>query len=218
MGEAKRGVFVTDPGRVGVDIPEKLCRAFKFFPGLLDEFLRSVPVAHPPTSSALRAGGEGRQFIKLMLRPVVKGMVVALSAADLGAEQDPHRVVDVGQRHPRITELEANGRVFPEEPVGGKHLVDPGVIRLVGANRILHVVEVRFENQLSLGTVHEAEDVGPVVVEMTDVVRALEEVVNKGFAVALGRLQEQLGFSQAGDPAGEIEKHAAEKLLIFERC
>ena len=120
-----------------------------------------------------------------MLRPVVERVVMALGTADLRAQEDPHRVVDVGQRHPGVAELEADGGVFPEPAVGREHLMHPVVVGLIGADRVLHVPEVGLEDERPLRPLQEPKDVGPVVVEVADVVGAFEQVIDEVGTLAL---------------------------------
>ena len=150
-----------------------------------------------------------------MLRPSVEGMVVALGAADLRAEEDADGVVDIGERHPLVAELIADGGIFPQLAIGREHVVDPLVVGAVGGDRPLHPIEIGLAPEVFLRPLREPERVGPDVVQPAHPVRAFQEAVDEGRAlVGIGRGEEGARLVMRRDPAAEIEVRAAEKLGI----
>ena len=180
-------------------------------------FFARLPGPQRPAEPRPRAGREGRQLVKLVLRPVVERVIVALGAADLRAQQHADGVVHVGQRHAVVAELEADGGILPEAAVGGEHLVHPLVVRFVGADRVLDPGEVGLEHQVPLGPLGEPEDVGPVVVEVADVVGTRQQPLDDGVALAgRGVAKKRHRLLVGRDPAGELEVDTANELGVVE--
>jgi hypothetical protein len=188
-------------------------------PSLPGVFLRHAPLPVPHAGHPRpRARGEGGEFVELVLRPLVERVVVALGAADLRAEEHPDGVVDVGQRHPLVAELEADRGVLPELAVGREHLADPGVVRLVLRDRPLHPVEIGLEEEVLLGSLAEPEDVGPEVVGVADVVGAFEQRLDQVVPLRRRLRVEKLHrLVERGNPAAELQVDPADELAVVER-
>ena len=142
-------------------------------------------------------------------------MVVALGAADLRAEEDADGVVDIGERHPLVAELIADGGIFPQLAIGREHVVDPLVVGAVGGDRPLHPIEIGLAPEVFLRPLRESERVGPDVVKPAHPVGAFQQAVDERSAlVGIGGGEEGARLVVRGDPAAEIEVRAAEKLGI----
>ena len=166
----------------------------------------------------LRAGRERGEFVELVLRPLIEWMVVALGAADLGTEQHADGVVDIGQRHAVVTELEADRRVLPEPAVGRQHLPHPLIVGLVGADRVLHVGQVGLEHQVSLGPLREPQNIGPVVVEVADIIGTRQQTLDHRISLGGRCIGEKGGRLVVGrDPAGEFQVNPPDELGVVER-
>ncbi len=100
------------------------------------------------------------QLIKLLLRPRIERMIVALSANDLLAQHDADGVVDVRKGHSIVADLETNGRVFPDFTVGCRAFMNPLVVGLILGNRLLDVSQVRFEDDVVVRTLGESKNIG----------------------------------------------------------
>ena len=239
MRQLERQRVIADHGAIGIEKLEELLvdlrspRLLGIFAGLAGQLADVGPRRFQPVAAGrflrllagllaelapqpgLRAGSERGQFIKLMLRPGIKRMVVALGAADLRAQKHPHGVVDVGERHPQIAQLEAHRRALPELAVGGEHFVNPLVVRPVGGDRPLHPVEIGLEEEILLRPLLQPQHLGPHVVEPADVVGALQQAFNQFSPfVGAGRLEKGLRFVKRRNPSTEVEIDAAHKLLV----
>ena len=140
------------------------------------------------------AAAEGGEFVILHLRPAVEGMVVALGATDLVAEEDLHRVADVVEEHAAVAEVVSDGGVLGGVAVGGEHFVNhvvPGFVLGEGFAE----PDVPAESILFLVRL-EAKEVGEVV---------------EGSAVVAGRGDE--GFDQLGAFIGGIAIEKADCFL-----
>ena len=237
--QLERQRVISDHGAIGIEKLKKLLvdlrspRLFGIFAGLAGKVADVVPrgfqavaagrflrllaglLAELAPQPGLRAGSERGQFIKLMLRPGIKWMVVALGTADLRAQKHPHGVVNVGERHPQIAQLEAHRRALPKLAVGGEHFVNPLVVRPVGGDRPLHPVEIGFKKEIPLRPLLQPQYFRPRIVKPADVVWALQQAFNQFSPfVGAGRLEKGLRFVKRRNPSAEIEIDAAQKLLV----
>ena len=137
---------------------------------------------------------------------------MALSTADLRSQEDADRVVDVGQRHAVIAQLKSDRGVLPGLAIGGQHFVDPLVVLLVGANRFFDVAEVRVGDKVGLRSFDQSQRVGPEVVEVANVIGAIEEHVDQFLSlIGCRRFQIARGFLKRGDSTGDVQDRRGEE-------
>ena len=104
---------------------------------------------------------------------------MALGTANLSAEKDSYGVIEVDQWRPDVPQLKSCGWVFRNPAGGREHFKNPFVIRPVGGNRLFHPCHVGLKPDVPTGPFLEPQNVCPKVVEVADVTRALQQVVNQ---------------------------------------
>ena len=140
---------------------------------------------------------------------------MALGAPDARAQEDPHRVVHVVERHARVAVQVARGGVLPDPALRREHLVDERVPRLALGERLLDPLPPRLALYVLAEAVAVPQRVGPVVEGMTCVVIAAEQVVDElRPLVGHAGLQERHRLPIRGNAPRDVEVDATHELGV----
>ena len=166
--------------------------------------------------SDLRAIGEGRHLVELLLRPLVKGVIVALGAFDAGAQEDAHRTGHVVQGHATITSVVANRTIGPGLALSGDHLPHEHVVRLVAAQSILDEMNIRGACSLVLGLY--TQDIRPVMEVILHIALGIEKLVDHCLPPSLfSGSQKLLSLTRGGNAAHHIQIDPAHENTVIRR-
>ena len=125
---------------------------------------------------------EGSHFVVLLLRPFVEGVVVALRAHHLGAEEELGGVGHVVQFHAGIPEVVTGGSVLPGIALGGDQRVGDLIERLVLPDLFLYPMVVELAGPDLGSSAHprlEPEQVRPPVEHLALVGGGKKQGVNQ---------------------------------------
>ena len=166
-----------------------------------------------------RGGGteERGHLVKLMLRPVREGVVVALCTGDVRAEEHRKSVGKVVQRHAGITEQVTCSTIVPHFARGRQHVIHHLIPRAVLRHLILQPIDVRNATQvLLLEAILHAEHFGQVIEHMAVVAGAVQKHVDQlRTLVRIGILDESQSFVMAWNAAHDVHIDATNKLLVI---
>ncbi len=193
------------------------------FPGEAGEFfvrLQAVTAGVRATDEAvgaLDAEGVGGHLVVVHHGPFVEGVVVALGADHLGAEEDLGGHGHVVELHVVVPDVEADGAVLIGLAFGGDQLMHELVVRFVFGQTLFDPLGVGGAG--SVGSVEQdvlvTEDVRPVVEVMLHVAVGGEQGVDQlGAFVRRGVGQEFLGFLECGDAAHGVEVNPAQEDVV----
>ena len=181
-----------------------------------------------PEVLAIKPGGRrtkvGCHFIELLLRPVGKGMVMALSAGDIGTEENSQCVRQIVERHTRITQEIPRSAIVgtvrflvPHFSCSRNHVRDHLIPWAVFGDLFLQPANVwRAPDVIGLELVHHSKHLGEVIVEIGFVTIRVQQHVDKlrtlGFVSAF---DEGTGFVVIRNAPSDVEIDAADELLVI---
>ena len=173
-----------------------------------------LQVAGPVPDAHL--GKERAQLEILFVRPLLKGMVVAVRADKTDAQEELRRGLHLGV-----------GLVGDQEVVGGRivvvaaprreQLVDELVVRIVLGHGLAHPVAEAPHAFLAQKLAIALEQVAPLQRPVVHVLRPFHQLPDQtGAFLPLGRLvlEESLHLVRGGRNADEVKGNAAEKLRV----
>ena len=130
------------------------------------------------TILGVHAIGECRHAVVVHLGPFIERMVMALGADDAGAQKDLN---GVGQMIELvfIPLIETDAAAVPGTAFGGEQLFDELIVWCVGLQFLLHPLLVSLGRDLALGVIGQAQNISPIVEQMTRVAIAAEKCVDE---------------------------------------
>ena len=165
-------------------------------------------------AECLRRAEESGHFVELALRPVGEGMVVALRAGDIRAEEGAEREAQIIEAHARIAEEVAGGSVVEQLAIRGHHGGDHFVPGDVVVDLALQPVLIGVKSGL-LRVVGHTQHIGEVIEEVAAVAFGVQQRIDDLRALGnAGVIDEGERLLACGDAAGEVEIHAADELLV----
>ena len=163
--------------------------------------------------------GVRSHLVVVHLRPFIERMVVTLGADHAGAEKDLGGHRHVIERHVVIADVEADGAVLVGFAVRRDGFTHQLIVGLVVTQALLEPPGVGIESRHALTAADhvalEAQDVGPVVVEVLHVAFTGEESVDQLAAlVRFAALEKFGGLLDGRNAADDIEIDTADKDFI----
>ena len=163
------------------------------------------------------AAEEGGEVVELALGPIVEGVIVALSAGKVGAEEVLRGEGEVVQGHAGVAHEVTCGGVFLVHAIGGDHFPDHEIIGFVFGDVGFEPFDVGGAADVLGDACFEAEEVGVEVEEVAVMAGGFEEGVDQGDAFVAGFVfEEGAGFGELGDAACDVEVGTADELLVGE--
>ena len=190
-----------------------------FFGGVTQfghEALHHILSHHAAVVTCGGGAKKGCQFIELFLGPLGEGMVVALSAGDVGAKKDGKGIGEIVQSHTGVTQEVAGGAVAPELACGGEHGGDRFIVGPIFADLLLDPsnVGLRF-HEAAIVRVANPEHSGEIVVEVAGVAVRIQQGANQLRAfLGGGVVEKRHRFRPTGDAPGDVQIGAANEGFV----
>ena len=179
-------------------------------------FAHHLRVAALGSLHTIGLGGaeKGGHLVELHLGPFGEGVIVALGAGDVRAEEGAEGEAEIVEPHPRIAEQVAGRSVVEELPVGRHHRVDHLVPGFIDLDLVFQPILVGVEADL-VGLVGDTHHVREVIEEMAAVAIGIQQLVNDLGPLRNARIIDELkGFLAGRDAAGDVEIDPPDELLV----